>query len=274
MMGRLPKTVYLLAMGVIPLTVWATLTGLLSPGFYASVSTSLEAQARGQDLVTLVFCVPVTFAALILSFRGSQRGDLLLLGQLFYLVYSYVSMLMLLPFNVLWLVYLVIFSASGAAMFIGLHATDAREMASRFETEIHPRRWIGWFEIVAASLVGLMWLSIIVPASIRGALPQAFIEESDGVTVIQMLDLGVLVPLAIAAGVLLLRKRPMGYLLTSLIMVKVVTLTLAVLSMIVFMAEAHVEVNVAQVILFTLLFAFSAALLVLHLRALNMDDDD
>lgn len=148
-----------------------TLVGLLTPGFYAGVSTSLVAQAQGQDLVTLVFCLPVTFAALILSFRGSQRGDLLLLGQLFYLVYSYISMLMLLPFNSLWLVYLVIFSASGAAMFIALHELDAVELAGRFEEDIHPRRWIGWFEVVASVLVAIMWLSIILPASIRGALP-------------------------------------------------------------------------------------------------------
>lgn len=89
-----------------------------------------------------------------------------------------------------------------------------------------------------------------------------------------MLDLGMLVPLAMTAGILLLRRRPMGYLLSSLVMVKVATITLAVLSMIVFMAEAKVELNAAQVILFTLFFVFSAALLVLHLRALNMDEEE
>jgi hypothetical protein len=274
MMGRLPRIVYLLAMGVVPLAVWATLTGLLSPGFYAGVSASLEAQAVGQDLVTLVFALPVTFAALIFSFQGSQRGDMLLIGLLFYLVYTYLAGLVLVPFNHLWLVYLLIFSGSGAALLVALYNIDLPDLTRRFEQEIHPHRWLGWFQVVASVLVALMWLSMMIPAVIRGSLPASFVEEAGGATIIQVLDLGVLIPLGITAGVLMLRRTPMGYLLTSLVMVKVTTISLAILSMLVFMRRANVSLHPAQIVLFLLIFLIGATLLVLHLRALNMDEDD
>ena len=273
MMGRLPKAIYLLAMAVIPLAVWATLTGLLVNGFYRGVSASMEAQAIGQDLVTLVFAVPVTFGALILSFRGSQRGDILLLGQLAYFAYTYLSYAMLLPFNQLWLVIVAIFSMSLAGLIVGLSTIDAKELASRYEPK-YPRKVVSMYMMLAGGLVGLMWLgAIIIPATISGSLPPSVIEESGGNLAIQVMDLGIIVPLSITAGILLWRNRPVGYLLASVILVKAATLLLAILAMIVFMQRAGTPGSPAQVILFLLLFIVGFAMLIVHLRGLNQDDE-
>jgi hypothetical protein len=273
MMGRLPKAIYLLAMAVIPLTVWATLTGLLVDGFYGSVSRSMEAQAVGQDLVTLVFAVPVTFGALILSFRGSQRGDILLLGQFAYFVYTYLSYAMLLPFNPLWLVIVAIFSMSLAGLIIGFASINAKELAARYEAD-YPRRVVAGYMILAGALVGIMWLgSIILPATISGSLPQSVIDESGGNLAIQVLDLGIVVPLSLTSGILLWRNHPAGYLIASVILVKAATLLLAILAMIVFMERAGTPASPAQVILFLLLFVVGFAMLIVHLRGLNQDDE-
>ncbi len=273
-MGRLPRTIYLLAMAVIPFAVWATLTGLFVQGFYGAVPRSLEAQAVGQDLVTLVFAVPVTFGALILSFRGSQRGDILLLGQLAYFAYTYLSYAMLLPFNRLWLVVVAIFSMSLAALIVGFSSIDAKELAGRYD-ETYPRKVVAAYMIVAGALVGIMWLgSIILPATFSGSLPQSVLEENGGNLTIQVMDLGIVVPLALTSGVLLWRNHPAGYLIASVILVKVATLLLAILAMIAFMQKAGTPASPAQVVLFGLLFVVGFLMLVVHLRGLKQDDEE
>ena len=49
------------------------------------------------------------------------------------------------------------------------------------------------------------------------------------------MDLGLVVPLGVIGGVLLLRRRPAGYLLASVLMMKVVTLLTAVWAMAILM---------------------------------------
>jgi len=274
MMGRLPKSIYLLTMLVIPLTVWVTLMGLLVPGYYGAISVSMRAQAIGQDLVTLVFAVPVTFGALILSFRGSDRGDLLLLGQLAYLVYTYISYAVLVPFNSMWLISVIILSASLGALIVGLTSINAKRIASSY-SGWYPRKTIAGYMMFAGGSVAIMWLGgMIIPAMIRGGLPPEVMEESGGNLIIQLLDLGIIVPLSITTGVLLWKNRSIGYVLASVVLVKAMTLVLAVLSMIVFMTRAGTPANAAQIILFLILFLFGLGALVVHLGGLHQDDDE
>ncbi len=70
--------------------------------------------------------------------------------------------------------------------------------------------------------------------------------------VIQAMDLGFIVPVFILSGVLLIKNRSFGYLLALIMIIKAVTLLLAVDMMIIFMKAAGVKVSTTEIISFTL----------------------
>jgi hypothetical protein len=70
------------------LAALAAATGLLAASVYRDAA-GWVAQARGQDLVTLIVVVPLMLAALVCARRGSTRAFLVWLGCVGYLAYRY-----------------------------------------------------------------------------------------------------------------------------------------------------------------------------------------
>src|SRR5439155_14655988 len=77
--------------------------------------------------------------------------------------------------------------------------------------------------------------------------------------VIQAMDLVLIAPLAVLGGVLLLRRRPWGYLLASVALLKGLTMTLAVSTMAVNMTLAGVGDSLAIMVPFLMLTALTLA---------------
>jgi hypothetical protein len=76
-----------------PIAVLATIAagvGLFVENLYRD-PFSLVAQAIGQDVVTLVVALPALVIGAILASRGSERGQLVWLGVLGYVVYTYAT---------------------------------------------------------------------------------------------------------------------------------------------------------------------------------------
>lgn len=268
------KTLYLLTILAVPFVLVAALSGLLVDGIYRDISNSMLMQAYGQDLITLAFGIPVLLGGLVQSFHGSRRGDLLLIGVHGYMAYTYLSYLMLVPFNYLFLVYVAAFSVSFFGCLVGLYQLDARTLKSRFSDDL-PRRPIAIFELFVGVVIVFMWLAmIVIPGMVHGELPAFVLNEGGDKLVIQALDLGIIAPLAIASGVLLWRNHRAGYLLSSLVLIKGATLALAVLAMAVFMVQADEYVNTIQIIVFAVFLVGSLAALAYFLRALQWEQDD
>ncbi len=59
----------------------------------------VTATFRGQDVVTLFVAVPLLLVGLVLEMRGSQRGRILWLGMLFYMMYGYLFYRVAAAFN-------------------------------------------------------------------------------------------------------------------------------------------------------------------------------
>jgi hypothetical protein len=84
-----------------------------------------------------------------------------------------------------------------------------------------------------------------------------------------VLDLGVIVPMMILAAVQLLRRRPFGYLLASVAILKFVTMGLALDAMILGQYMAGVPMTVAEVVIFPLISAVAIGMAFLVLRAVR-----
>ncbi|MCG8351935.1 MAG: hypothetical protein MI924_29565 [Chloroflexales bacterium] len=269
-MQRQPIIAYWLTGLIIVLTVAAALSGLLWPGIYNDPAPVLP-QAYGQDMVTLVVGVPLLVIATVFAVRGSLRGRLIWLGALGYILYTYASFAFGAVYNNLFLLYVALFSLSLFAMMLGMMSLDVGQIGDMFAPDTPVRPLAGYFGLVGF-LVGLMWLSEIVLALMTGTLPPTLVESQVHTLFIQVLDLAVVVPLSLLAAVLLWQRRPWGYTLASVLLVKAATLGLAVLAMIVFMAQAGLAVNWGVVALFLGITLAPIVLAVPFLRSLHENE--
>ena len=235
-------------------------------GLYHYDTIATAAQARGQDVVTLFLGVPLLVCALWLARRGSLRGQLLLTGTLGYFLYTYMSMAFLSAYNPLFLVYVALFSSSFFAFVQALTSIDRHRLPAHFSSHL-PRRSIAVFFFTVGGFLLLMWMGLIVPPLLEGQAPQAL--ESTTTLVIQAMDLGILVPVAVMSGVLLLRRAPLGYLLASVLLIKFFTYGTAVTAMAVGELLAGVTLTAIVLVGFPLLTCIGIGLTIALLRTLS-----
>ena len=237
-------------------------------GLYRYEPVSAAAQAIPQDVVTLVVAIPLLLLALRLYRQRHVRGQLLLAGTLGYFLYTYTSMAFGASFNPLFLVYVALFSLSLFAFIVAMVTVDLAALPSYFTPKL-PRRGIAAFMFASAGFLVLMWLGRIVPALLTGAPPVGL--ESNTTLFIQVMDLGLVVPLMVLAGLLLLRRHPLGYLLAAVGQLKFATFGIALVAMIVGQWLAGVPMTAAEVVIFPLLAGIAILMAFLLLRDLRED---
>jgi hypothetical protein len=212
--------------------------------FYDTVGSA--AQQQGNDIVTLVVGVPLLVVSAWLAFRGSLRGQLLLTGILGFFLYTYMSMCMLTSFNAFFLVYVALFALSLYAFILCMMSFDLATLPQHFSERL-PRGWIAGLLFVIGGFLSLAWLGKVVPPIMQNLTPAL---ENTTTFVIQAMDLGLIVPLAVLAGVLLLRRSAWGYLLASVFVMKAIALGLAVSAMCINMTLAGTPDSLAIMVPF------------------------
>ncbi len=223
---------------------------LYGNGIYRNDSLSYGAQARGQDLVTLIAGIPLLFTGLLLMRRGSLRGQLLHTGSMFYFLYTYMSYSYLSYFNEFFLVYVALFSLSLAGSILALSAIHPDEVKNRMKPGF-PVKSISTYLITMGAVLTFMWLGRIIPAYSSGYAPAGIDHYST--LVIQANDLGIIAPAAVVTGILLFRRHPWGYTLAAVLLTKLLTMGLALFSMLLFMKSSGTPAGVAETAVFTVL---------------------
>lgn len=273
------KIVYFLLGIIVILSVIAALTGLFSSkrinvksvktaygekvelyqkGLYARDSVSAATQAKAQDVVTLVLAIPVLLVSVILTRKNSKKGLLLLTGTIGYFLYTYTSYSFMSYYNKFYLIFLALMIASFYAFILCISAlresVDWKEVSSHY-----PRKFIGIFFMIAGFVIAMMWLGRIVPTIFSGAAP--FGLEHYSTLVIQSLDIGFIVPACGVTAYLIYKNNSWGYLLSTIFIVKLVTMAAAVSTMAITMYVTGVEINVAELFVFPIFTLLGVILL-------------
>jgi hypothetical protein len=128
--------------------------------------------------------------------------------------------------------YVLLMSASFFAFVLCLMGFDLAAIRGNFK-ESFPVKYLAGFQFFIAAAVGLLWLSKIAPTLTGGRIPVGL--EHYTTLVIQGMDLGFVVPAAALSGALLLKKKPIGYLFTSGIIIKGIAMLTAITAMMVSM---------------------------------------
>jgi hypothetical protein len=245
-----------------------SLGGILLPGLYLGETASWAAQAVGQDWVDLVLAVPWIVISAAYARDGSRAGRLCLAGALLYAVYQLVIYAFALRFNALFLLYC---AALGLSLFavIAVLADLARVEIDRWFTERVPFRPAAALLIGIGAVFSALWLAEIVPALARGTTPASIVEAGVPANPVHVMDLSAVLPAHVAAGILLLRRRQLGYLLAPVLLAFDVLMSLSIAGMMIVMRLRGVAASPVVVAALALLALASAAMLVRTVRSLR-----
>jgi hypothetical protein len=201
------RAAYALSALVLAAVVASSVLGLVVDGLYHEGAWAAEA-FRGGDLVSLVVATPLLAYALVRTMRGSLRWPAVWIGVLGYCVYDYAFYAYGAHFNDAFLLHIVAMSAALFAIVLGLPSLDWRAVGERFRND----RWAGWigFVLIAVGVLqGVVWIVLILRYVFTGELLQEI--PVTGQHVIFALDLTLMMPALVVAGVLLARRTTIGY---------------------------------------------------------------
>lgn len=200
---------------------------MATTGVYAYNAVRVVAEGIGWDIFTLLFAVPALLATLPTLSKGSLRGRLFALGILGYLFYQYLMYAVTWAFGPLFLLFVAIYALSLTAIVWIISTIPLNGLAERF-SEKFPRRGMAVLSFLLAALLVFMWLTRIVSAlggEIQGVL------HGQTTFVVQALDLGLIVPLALFTGVTAWPGKAVSYLLCSTLVVKAFAMAAAICAM-------------------------------------------
>jgi hypothetical protein len=181
---------------------------------------------RGTDAITLFVCVPALLIAAFLYGRGSLRGGILLTSMLAYFIYNAASLALGAAYNELLLVYIASFSISLFAFIMAFTSIDLQVLA-KHTTPTLAHRAIAVFLFIAGMSL-LVWIMDIVVALTQNSVPAQLGPYTTEAT--YTLDLGIILPTAYLAGVLVWRRSPLGTLLAAIVITLNVSIGLVVAS--------------------------------------------
>ncbi len=201
-------TAWVLSAVVLAVMVLTSAIGLLAANLYPE-DTWAVAALRGNDLVTLALVAPALAIAMVLSRRRPTSASVLVwLGLLFYGAYNYAYYAFGTAFNDVFLLHVVAFSASTAGLVLLASSIDADVAASGVVGGTRARVVAGFTTVVGLALLGA-WGTISVRFAVTGDLPENVMPPS-AVHLVYALDMGVLAPAFLIAGVMLWRRMPWG----------------------------------------------------------------
>jgi hypothetical protein len=220
---------------------------MIATGVYAFNSQRLVSEGVGWDIFTLFVIVPALITALPFLVRGSLRARLFVLGLLAYLFYQYFMYALAWAFGPLFLLFIVIYVAGLAALTWILSTIKVGALNGQF-SERFPRRGMAVLSIGLALVLAVMWLDRIA-AGLRGELGEAMLLGQTTL-VVQALDLGLIVPLAAFTGIMAWKRCPVGYLLSSVLVVKAVAMAAAICAMLISVWVTEGKLDVGPLVLF------------------------
>jgi len=234
-------------------------------GLYYWDTVSSAAQMQANDLVVLVLGLPLLAVSFWLTLRGSLRGRLLLTGTLGFILYTYITMCFGTAYNKFFLVYVALFGLSLYAFILSMMSFDLETLPVHFSERL-PRRSIAALLFFTAAFLTLAWLGRIVPTIFEDQIPAL---DNTTSMFIQAMDLGIIIPLCVLAGVLLLRRSAWGYLLASVGLMKFLTMGIAVSLMGLNMARVGVPVSGVELVVFVGIALVNLVMVALLLRSIE-----
>lgn len=196
---------------------------------YDKETDNWAAQAVATDIVNLI-AYPALVLFALLAARGSLRARLAWTGVLGYSVYAYAIYSFDVRFGPLFLVYVAVLGLSIYALIGALASFRDREVQVSLAAGA-PVRFTAGFLVGLGTIFYLLWLSGIVPALLDGTTPSELRETGLPSNPVHVLDMAFFLPALVLAGLLLWRRRSLGYVLAPVVLTTATLLGLGIVSL-------------------------------------------
>jgi hypothetical protein len=226
-------------------TLYGESVQIYGQGLYEHDTTFSAGISQGTDLVALFVTLPLLIVSLTLYRRGSLRGGFLLASTLAFYLYYAASLGLVVAYNNFYLVYLALFSASFFAFILSLTMFDLPTLPA-FISQRLPRRGMAVFMFIAGLGTAFIWLSDVANALSTQGVPEALGVNISLIT--YTLDVGIITPACLLAGIQLLRRAPLGYLLTGVLTLMLALIGAMVIGQTVMQMNIGVELSPGQMI--------------------------
>jgi len=183
---------------------------IFGQGLYRYDTVFSAAGYKGTDLVVLCLSIPFLIVLTFLYKRGSLRAGLLLTGLLTYILYVYASMALGAAYNELFLVYTAIFGASFFALILTFKSVKLAISPPQTIKGL-PRRFPAILLFICGIVTIFVWVTPIISSLVSGQPP----DRMDSYTTLMTfaLDLAIITPSTFIAGVLILKRITLGYIM-------------------------------------------------------------
>lgn len=155
------------------------------------------------DVINLILGLPILIGSMWLTYRKKLAGLLFWPGALLYVIYNYIAYIIGIPLGLLTIAFTALVLLSAFAIYYLLIRIDIRSVKGQLAGKV-TEKIAGWFLVIFGILFIIRAINIFITAGVdQAALPLTEI----GVTIADV----VISILWVIAGLLLLRKKPLGY---------------------------------------------------------------
>lgn len=182
---------------------------------------------RGTALVVLVAALPIVVVSMAFAHRGRLLGFVGWIGGIAFIAYQGWMFLFAVPFNGLFLVYVVMLGSGFWALVVLLMRVPARDFASSFSPALRARLLAGWMVASCVAFYAL-WLKNVVPSLFDSAAPSFLVGTGMVTPTNYVLDMALFLPFTIAVAAQLWRRTPWGLLVGGALLLMLVLESLAI----------------------------------------------
>lgn len=250
------------------LLIIVSLTGLYSTGFYAKESLNWQAQSAGQDMADLFLVTPALLITAILAARKRKGALLAWAGVVMYIVYSFIIFCFAVHFNRLFLFYCAILGLSFYSLAWFFYTLLITPVSKTQFNEV-PRKTTGIYFIILAILFAFLWLSEIIPAIIANDVPESVREAGLFTNAVHVIDLSVILPGMLISGILLLKKRYIGYIMAPVFLSFFILMDITIGGLVVVMIKRGLPGSYILTIIMGALTLFSSILLIYYIKKIK-----
>lgn len=209
-MNRLTKTLTILSIILVVLTIGVTLTGIIMPSLYQDNPTFVIIW-QSNDIITLAIACPIFIVGMLSYLKThSIKALMIWMSMIWYLVYNYAYYVYGAAFNALYLGHLAIYSLALLTIILAAIDFPIATISTPQKLGLSHKIVIGEMLFVAGGLSLIYILQSLLFAFI-GAIPAIITASGHVTSVVFAIDMSMVVVFFILSVVLMLKKQPWGF---------------------------------------------------------------
>ncbi len=223
---------------------------LFGNGLYATESLFKAPINKGTDAIILFVVVPIFLITTLLLKKDNKKIKLLHLGLVGCFLYYSASISFGVSYNILFLVYIILFSASLFKLIISIVEIDKGKYDEEMISAL-PHKGLVIYLVLAGMSV-FVWLIEIV-TSIASRMPPSIIGMNTTEPTF-VIDIGIIAPACFLAAILVYKRKQLGYILSVVLLTINSAIGIIVLSQTIFQNMYGVIISIEEFIPYVMVF--------------------